>query len=175
MTIRPSTDKDLPAIQAIYAHYVLDTLCTLDLAPPSLAEMAARRAAVLARGLPWLVAEVDGAVAGYAYAGPYRLRGGFDNTVEDALYVAPDRAGRGLGRALLAALIDACETGGYRQMVAVIGNAGNAASIGLHEAFGFRPVGLLPSVGWKAGRWLDCVLMQRALGPGDTVPPTGRA
>lgn len=172
LLIRPSGDEDLPAIHAIYTHHVDTTLWTLDIGAPSLAEMAVRRAEVLNRGLPFLVGEDDeGAVVGYAYATRFRARSGFDNTVEDALYLAPGEAGKGFGRALLAALIDACTRDGYRQMLAVIGNAENVASIGLHTALGFRRVALLPAIGFKFDRWLDCVLMQRPLGAGDGAPP----
>lgn len=171
ITLRPSCDGDLPAIHAIYAHHAANSLSTLDFEAPPMEQMAVRRAEVLRRGMPWLVAEIDGAVAGYAFAGPFRLRAGFDNTVEDAIYVAPDRVGKGVGRRLLAAVIQSCEAAGFRQMVAVIGNSGNAASVGLHTALGFRQVGLLPAVGWKFDRWLDCLILQRTLGPGHTRPP----
>ncbi len=171
LAIRPSRPDDLPAIAAIYAHHVVDTLNNLELTPPDIDEIARRRDQALSRGMPHLVAEIDGAVAGFAYAGQYRARAGFDNTVESAVYLAAGHEGRGIGRALMTALIDACAAAGFRQMVAVIGNAGNAASIGLHRALGFTEVGRLPAIGWKHGRWLDCVLMQRALGPGSAEPP----
>jgi L-amino acid N-acyltransferase YncA len=169
--VRPSRDADLPVIAAIYAHHVRQGLASFELEPPSLGEMARRRAEVVARGLPYLVAEAEGRVVGYAYAGPYRTRPAYRYTVEDSVYVEPDQVGRGIGRLLLPAVIGACEGAGYRQMVAVIGDSGNAASIRLHEAFGFRRVGLLPSVGFKLGRWVDSVLMQRPLGEGDATPP----
>jgi L-amino acid N-acyltransferase YncA len=133
--------------------------------------MARRRAAVVARGLPYLVAEVEGAVLGYAYAGPYHTRSAYRFTLEDSIYVAPHAVGRGIGRTLLAELLDRCTALGYRRMLAIIGDSGNAASIGLHAAAGFRHVGTLPSVGLKFGRWLDVVLMQRPLGPGDDTTP----
>ena len=171
MTVRPSREDDLPAIQAIYAHHVLTGLASFEEVPPDLLELARRRAEVLARGLPWLVAEADGAVAGYAYAGPYRARPAYRFTVEDSVYVAPTMAGRGLGRALLIRLLALCEAAGCRQVVAVIGDSANAASIRLHAACGFREVGTLRSVGFKHGRWVDSVLMQRALGAGDRSPP----
>jgi L-amino acid N-acyltransferase YncA len=173
--VRPSRDADLPVIAAIYAHHVRQGLASFELEPPSPEEMARRRAEVVARGLPYLVAEAEGRVVGYAYAGPYRTRPAYRYTVEDSIYVEPDQVGRGIGRLLLPAVIDACEGAGYRQMVAVIGDSGNAASIRLHEAFGFRRVGLLPAVGFKLGRWVDSVLMQRPLGEGDATPPAGAA
>ncbi|HET6519787.1 MAG TPA: GNAT family N-acetyltransferase [Geminicoccaceae bacterium] len=170
--IRPSSDADLPAIRAIYAHHVLYGLASFEEVPPDVAELARRRAEVLARGLPHLVAEgADGRVLGYAYAGPYRPRPAYRYTVEDSVYVAPDQTGRGVGRALLARLIALCEAAGYRQMLAVIGDSGNAPSIGLHAALGFGWVALLPSVGFKLGRWVDVVVMQRPLGSGgETLP-----
>ena len=163
--VRLSTEADLPAIQAIYAHHVLTGLASFEELPPDLAEMARRRAELSARGLPHLVAEADGRVLGYAYAGPYRARIAYRFTVEDSVYVAPDATGRGLGRLLLARLIADCEALGARQMVAVIGDSGNAASIGLHRALGFEHTGTLRDVGSKFGRWVDTVLMQRPLGP----------
>ena len=170
-TIRPSLPADLPAIRDIYAHHVLHGLASFEEVPPDLAEIARRRDDALARGLPHLVAEADGPVVGYAYAGPYRPRPAYRYTVEDSVYVAPDRIGRGTGRALLARLIELCEAAGYRQMVAVIGDSANAPSIGLHAALGFNRVALLPSVGFKFGRWVDIMIMQRPLGPGDTSLP----
>lgn len=166
--IRPSTEADLAAITAIYAHYVRTSLATFELNPPEQAEMARRRAALLDKGLPWLVAELDGVVVGYAYAGPYRSRPAYDWTVEDSIYVRADCVGRGLGRALLAALVEACAGLGYRQMVAVVGGGpeDNPGSAALHRACGFRPIGVLEAVGWKFGRWVDSLLMQRALGAG---------
>jgi phosphinothricin acetyltransferase len=171
--IRPSQEGDLAAICVIYGHHVRHGLATFEEAPPDVAELARRRAELLARGLPHLVAELEGAVVGYAYAGPYRPRPAYRHTVEDSVYLAPAHIGRGVGRALLAQLIDACTAAGYRQMVAVIGDSANAPSIGLHAALGFRQVGLLRSVGFKLGRWVDSVLMERPLGPGDSTLPTG--
>ena len=169
--IRPSTEADLPAIAAIYGHHVLTGTATFELVPPSVAELAARRAAILEHGLPWLVAERDGAVAGYAYAGPYRARPAYDWTVEDSIYIHPDHTGQGLGRALLEPLIEQAATRGCRQMVAVIGGGdANPGSVGVHRACGFHRVGVLAAVGWKFGRWVDCLLMQRALGPGAAEP-----
>lgn len=132
--------------------------------------MARRRDDIVARGLPYVVAESDGVIVGYAYAGPYRLRPAYRFTVEDSIYVRAGREGQGIGRLLLDALIRACENTGARQMIAVIGDAANVSSVRLHEAAGFARAGLLTSVGWKFGRWLDVVLMQRILGPGDTRP-----
>ena len=173
--VRPSTEADLPAIQAIYAHHVRTGLASFEELPPDLAEMARRRAELSGRGMPHLVAEADGRVLGYAYAGPYRTRIAYRFTVEDSVYVAPDATGRGLGRLLLARLIADCEALGARQMVAVIGDSGNLGSIRLHAQAGFRQAGTLRSVGFKLGRWVDSVLMQRPLGPGDGAPPDGWA
>ena len=172
-TVRDSGDEDIPAIQAIYAHHVLHGLASFEEAPPDAAEIGRRRADGLARRLPYLVAELEGSVVGYAYAAPYRTRVAYRYTLENSVYVAAGLVGRGVGRALLAVLIPRCEAAGYRQMVAVIGDSANEASIGLHAAFGFARVGLLPSVGFKFGRWVDSVLMQRALGPGDGTLPGG--
>ncbi|GAB4193301.1 MAG: GNAT family N-acetyltransferase [Thalassobaculales bacterium] len=170
--VRPAGEADLPAIQAIYAHHVLTGYASFEEEPPPVEEMARRRQALVEAGLPYLAAEWQGAVAGYAYAGPYRPRRAYRNTLEDSIYLAPGMAGRGIGRALLAALLERAEALGFRQMVAVIGDSGNAASIGLHAALGFTPVGVLKAVGFKHGRWVDSVLMQRALGPGDAEPPS---
>jgi L-amino acid N-acyltransferase YncA len=171
ITVRPCEEADLPAVTAIYAHAVATGRASFELDPPDPAEMGRRRAALVDGGYPYLVAAQAGEVVAYAYAGPYRTRPAYRGTVETSVYVRPDRAGRGLGRRLLADLIAAATERGFRQMVAVIGDSGNAASIGLHAALGFRNVGVLRSVGWKHGTWLDTVLMQRALGPGDGAPP----
>ena len=170
LIVRPSTPDDLAAIQAINAHAVLHGTGTFEIDPPPLQEMARRRDEVLARGLPWLVAEADGAVSGYAYAAPFRPRPAYRFTLEDSIYLAPQAQGRGIGRLLLAELLARCQASGARQMLAVIGDSGNQASVALHHALGFRPAGTLASVGCKFGRWLDVVLMQRALGPGDQRP-----
>lgn len=169
--VRDARDDDMPAIRAIYAHHVQHGLGSFEEAPPPLEDMAARRASVLAAGLPWIVAEADGRVAGYAYAGPFRPRAAYRFTVEDSVYIAPDFARRGVGRALLAELIARCEAGPWRQMLAVIGDSGNEGSVGLHRALGFTPVGTFGSVGFKFGRWVDVVLMQRPLGEGDGTLP----
>lgn len=170
-TIRAARATDLPSIQAIYAHFVETSTASFELVAPDLAEMTARFEAIRARGFPYIVAEIDGIVAGYAYAGTYRARAAYDYTVEDSVYIAAEHQGRGLGRALLGALIKICTEVGYRRMIAVIGDSANAASINLHLAMGFAHAGVLPSAGWKFGRWVDSVMMQRALGQGDVKPP----
>lgn len=170
--VRDCTEEDLAAIAAIYAHHVLTGLASFEETPPDAAELSRRRQSVLAAGLPWLVAcDEDGRVVGYAYAGAYRPRPAYRFTVEDSVYVAPGRTGLGIGRRLLTALLARCESAGFRQMVAVIGDSANRASIGLHASLGFVEAGRLGSVGFKFGRWVDCVLMQRALGAGATAPP----
>lgn len=170
-TIRPSHDADIPAIAAIYAHWVTHGLASFEIDPPDAAEMARRRAAVLDAGYPYLVAERDGAVAGYAYASAYRTRPAYRFAVENSVYVAPDATRGGTGAALLDALVAGCAARGFRIMVAVIGDSANAASIALHARAGFTRAGLLPAVGWKHGRWVDSVLMTRPLGNGaDTSP-----
>jgi len=170
-SVRASKPEDMPAIAAIYAHHVLHGLASFELLPPDADEMLRRRADVLARGLPHLVAEARGQLAGYAYAAPYRERPAYRFALEDSVYVHPDYTGRGIGRALLDVLIETCTGAGYRQLIAVIGDSGNAGSIGLHAACGFVRTGLLPSVGFKFGRWVDSVLMQRAIGEGDRSLP----
>lgn len=172
-SIRPATLADAASVQAIYAHHVAHGTGTFEEVAPTHDEMAARIAAVLDRGLPYLVAEVDGAVAGFAYAGPFRLRSAYRYTAEDSVYVAPAASGRGVGRALLTALVAACEAAGLRQLIAVIGDSGNAASIGVHRACGFEHAGVATGVGYKHGRFLDVVFMQRALNGGATRPPDG--
>ncbi len=169
--IRDSLDTDIDGIAAIYQHAVLTGTASFELDPPSVAEMAERRAAVVARNFPYLVAEIDGRIAGYAYASTYRARPGYRYTVENSVYVDLASQGHGVGRALLTELIARCEAQGYRIIVAVIGDSDNAASIGLHRACGFQPAGVLPGVGWKFGRWLDSVMMTRPLGAGRTAPP----
>ena len=169
--IRPATGNDIAAIAAIYARHVRDGTASFEIEPPSEEEMRRRHAALLARGYPYLAAEAGGEVLGYAYAGPYRPRLAYRDTVENSVYLRPEAAGRGLGTRLLDALIAACAARGFRQMVAVVGDSANLASIRLHERLGFRPVGVLRSVGYKHGRWLDTVLLQRALGTGDAAPP----
>ena len=171
VVLRAAVHADADAIAAIYGHHVATGTGSFEVEPPGVARMAERMAAIRAEGRPWLVAAKAGVVVGYAYAGIYRPRLAYRYAAEDSVYVAPEAIGQGLGRALLAALIDACTTRGDRQMIAVIGDSANAASIGLHAAFGFTPVGRLAAVGRKFDRWLDVVLMQRALGEGaDTAP-----
>jgi L-amino acid N-acyltransferase YncA len=173
LLIRDSRDDDLTAVAAIYAHYVPTSAATFETEAPDLAEMTRRRAAVLASGLPYLVAEVDGAVAGYAYATIYRGRAAYRFTAEDSIYVHHAHVRAGVGRALLSALIEQCETRGCRQMIAVISDGEATGSIRLHERAGFVMAGALRSVGFKFGRWIDTVRMQRALGEGDTTLPGG--
>jgi phosphinothricin acetyltransferase len=170
-TIRPATLADIPAVTRIYAHAVETGTASFELAVPDETEMARRMSALIEKDFPYLVAEADGRVAGYAYAGPYRARPAYRFTVEDSIYIAPAMQGRGLGRALLEALVAACMARGFRQMIAVIGDSEQAASIAVHAAAGFYYVGTFPHVGFKFGRWLDTVLMQRALGPGSTKEP----
>ncbi len=171
VAVRDATELDLSTIQRIYAHHVLTGTASFEEVPPAEPEMAARWQAIRHLGLPYLVAELDGIVAGYAYAGPYRPRPAYRYTVEDSVYVASGHHRGGVGRALLAALIARCEAGPWRQMIAVIGDSGNTGSIALHQRFGFRHAGTLQNVGFKHGRWLDSVLMQRTLGPGADLPP----
>ena len=153
----------VPAVQAIYSHYVLHDLCSFEEEVPTVEQMQARRADVLARGLPYLVAMKDGEVAGYAYASPYRSRSAYRHTVEDSIYVAPGMQGHGIGKALLLEVIRRCTESGFTQMVAVVGNSANAGSQRVHQRLGFETVGVLRNVGFKFGQWVDTVLMQRAL------------
>jgi L-amino acid N-acyltransferase YncA len=169
--LRPAVSADSAAITRIYADAVTHGTASFELEPPDEAEMARRHQALLAGGYPYLVAEVTGAIAGYAYAGAYRARPAYRWCVEDSVYVAPDYHRRGIGRLLLARLVEECEQRGFRQMIAVIGDSAQTPSIALHAALGFDMIGTLRSVGFKHGRWLDTPLMQRALGPGDTAPP----
>ena len=171
--IRAASQADISAITRIYADAVEHGTASFELEPPSEAEMARRMQELTNIGFPYLAADVDGTLAGYAYAGPYRARPAYRFTVENSVYVAPEAQGRGVGRALLKALIEAAERSGYRQMIAVIGDSGQTASIALHAALGFAYVGTLPHVGFKFGRWLDTVLMQRSLGSGSTSAPAG--
>ncbi|WP_026362773.1 GNAT family N-acetyltransferase [Methylopila sp. M107] len=173
--VRDAQDADLPAITAIYAHHVLTGLASFEEIAPGVDEMAGRRAAVLALGAPYLVAEFDGRIAGFAYANTYRTRPAYKHTIEDSVYVAHDALGRGVGDALMRELIARCERGPFRQMIAVIGDSANAGSIALHAKHGFDMVGNFRSVGFKFGRWVDSVLMQRPLGDGGaTLPPDER-
>ena len=170
-TIRPSRDSDLPAITAIYAHHVLHGTGTFETTPPTQVEMAARRSDVLAKGLPWLVAEEGGRVLGFAYCQWFKPRPAYRFSAEDSIYVHPDAHGRGLGRALLAELTAQAQAAGIRSLLAVIGDSANTASIGVHRSLGFTPAGVFKSCGWKFGRWLDIVLMEKPLGEGDSTPP----
>lgn len=169
--VRPSAEADVAAIRDIYAHHVLHGFGSFEEVPPSVEEMAVRRLAILERGMPYLVAEADGRVLGYAYAGPYRPRPAYRHTVENSVYVAPEAVRHGVGRALLGTLLDICTAGPWRQMIAVIGDRGNTGSVALHAAFGFHEAGHLKAVGFKHGRWVDVVIMQRALGVGDHEGP----
>jgi len=169
--IRDSRDADMPAIQAIYAHHVLTGLGSFEETPPSLEEMARRRADILSHDLPYVVADIEGRIAGYAYAGKFRPRSAYRYSVEDSIYVAPDAQRRGIGRKMLDELLERCTRQGYRQMVAVIGDSANFGSIGVHLAAGFAEVARLPAIGFKFGRWVDSIMMQRALGPGQTTLP----
>ena len=171
LLIRPSSAGDLPAITQIYGWNVLHGTGTFELEAPEQAEMARRRDDVLAKDLPWLVAERGGTVLGYAYANHFRPRRAYRFCLEDSIYLAKAARGSGVGRLLLAELISRCEALGARQMLAVIGDSANVASIGVHKALGFEHTGVLKSAGWKFGRWLDVVLMQRALGLGDAGAP----
>ncbi|SAK59435.1 phosphinothricin N-acetyltransferase [Caballeronia temeraria] len=161
--VRDAAPGDFDAIAHIYSHYVENALATFEEIAPSADDMRARHAAIAGAGLPYLVAELDGRLAGYAYASAYRPRSAYRHTIEDSVYVADGFHGRGIGLALLTALIGRCERGPWRQMIAVIGNSGNAGSIALHARLGFEHVGVLRDVGFKHGRWVDTVLMQRAL------------
>jgi L-amino acid N-acyltransferase YncA len=171
VVIRDSEPGDVPAIAAIYRHAVLHGRASFELIPPEESELAARRATLVEAGFPHIVATLGDEIVGYAYAGPYRPRPAYANTVENSVYVRHEWHGQGVGRALLAHLIAEAERRGFRQMIAVIGDSANRSSIELHRSLGFTHAGTLRSVGWKHERWLDSVLMQRALGPGDTSPP----
>lgn len=171
LTIRPATAADLPAIAAIYAEAVLTGTATFEIEPPDAAEMTRRFEALTFAGYPYLAAESAGIIAGYAYAGPYRPRPAYRFTVENSIYLLASTQRRGIGTQLLARLIAACETRAYRQIVAVIGDSANAGSIAVHRNAGFQMIGVMPDVGFKFGRWLDTVLMQRALGGGGKTVP----
>ena len=173
--IRPSSDADLDAITRIYTHHVLHGTGTFETTPPTATEMAARRADVLSKGLPWLVVEENGVVLGFAYGNWFKPRPAYRFSVEDSIYLAPEASGKGLGRALLAELLAALERAGVRRVMAVIGDTANLGSIGVHCALGFEPAGSIPACGWKFGRWLDIVFMQRSLGAGDSSAPEATA
>jgi phosphinothricin acetyltransferase len=169
--VRPAAPEDFPAIQSIYAHHVRHGLASFEEEPPSLEEMRRRYADVTARGLPYLAAEDSGEVVGYGYCAPYRTRSAYRYSLEDSVYVKEGCQGRGIGSAILGALIAHCERLAYRQLIAVIGDSAHLPSIALHARLGFLRVGTLRSVGYKFGRWVDTVLMQRPLGPGDGAKP----
>jgi phosphinothricin acetyltransferase len=172
ISIRPVESGDIDAVQRIYAHHVLNGLASFEEVPPDATELSRRWRAIVDAGLPYLCATSGGAILGFAYAGPYRARSAYRFTVEDSVYVAPGAEGRGIGRALLRRLIEICTSLGKRQMIAVIGDSGNAASVGLHLACEFEMVGTFTGIGFKHGRWVDSVLMQRPLGPGNTSVPS---
>lgn len=173
LIIRDAAAGDMPAVTALYSHSVRTGTGSFEYAPPDHAEMTGRFARIRDLGLPWLTAEIDGAFAGYAHAGPFRMRAGYGWLVEDSVYVEPGMQGRGVGTALLTALITRCQAMGLRQMVAVIGDADNTGSIRLHERCAFAHAGAFRAAGWKLDGWRDVIFMQRALGPGDGAPPAG--
>lgn len=169
--IRPATEADIPAITAIYGPAVLHGVATFELDPPDVVEMTSRFRSITGAGYPYLVGEVDREVAGYAYVNVYRTRPAYRSTVENSIYIDDRYQRRGVGRALLQALVEETERCGFRQIIAVIGDSGNAGSIAVHRACGFLFSGVLHSVGFKHGRWLDSVMMQRPLGKADSAPP----
>ena len=169
--VRPATAADLEAVTAIYRHHVLHGLASFELEPPDANEIERRYTAIRELGLPYFVAELKGKVVGYAYAGVYRERPAYRYTVENSVYVDSECTGHGIGSALMPVLIDACAAAGRRQIIAVIGDSANHASIKLHERFGFARIGTLPAVGYKFGRWVDSVLMQKEIGEGSHAPP----
>lgn len=171
VNIRDAETADMAAVATIYAHYVETSAATFETVPPSALEMEQRYDDLVAKDMPFLIATREGKVVGYAYAGPYRSRWGYRYTVEDSVYVSKDHLGCGIGRILLSALIEQATARGYRQMISVIGDSANAASIALHSQLGFKVIGALPSTGRKFDRWIDSVLMQRPLGHGSTSAP----
>ena len=170
-TIRASIDGDIAAITAIYAHHVLHGTGTFEIDPPGAEDMAARRADVLAKGLPYLVAEEDGRVLGFAYCNWFKPRPAYRFSAEDSIYLAEAARGQGLGARLLAALCEAAEAAGVRKLIAVIGDSANAGSIGVHRGQGFTQVGVLKDCGWKFGQWRDVVLMEKSIGAGSSTHP----
>jgi len=170
-TIRPARDEDMSAIAAIYTHHILNGTGTFETTPPSTEEMATRRADVLAKGLPYLVLEDAGEVQGFAYCNWFKPRPAYRFSAEDSVYLAPDTGGKGLGRILLTELMAQAERAGVRKLIAVIGDSANAGSIGVHRSLGFNQVGVLSACGWKFGRWLDVVLMEKFIGAGNTSSP----
>jgi phosphinothricin acetyltransferase len=175
LLIRPSHDHDIPQITAIYAHHVLHGTGTFETEPPTVADMTTRRADVLGKGLPYLVAQQDGVVVGFAYGNWFKPRPAYRYSVEDSIYLAPDLHRKGLGRALLAELLTRFEAAGIRKVMAIIGDSANAGSVGVHRALGFTQVGVVESCGWKLGAWRDIVIMQKTLGVGSTLPPANDA
>jgi phosphinothricin acetyltransferase len=171
LSIEDSREQDLTDITRIYAHHVRHSTGTFEIEPPSLQEMTERRRDVLAKGLPYLVARKDGQVLGFAYCNWFKPRPAYRFSAEDSIYMAPQAQGQGLGRALLSELALRAQAAGLRKLIAVIGDSGNAGSVGVHRALGFTEVGVLRSCGWKFDRWLDIVLMEKTLGPGDNTPP----
>ena len=175
LIIRPSSDADLPAITAIYAHHVLTGTGTFEVDPPSLYDMRGRRADVLGKGLPWLVAveseTVVGKVVGFAYCNWFKPRPAYRFSAEDSIYMSPEAAGQGIGRTLLAELMAQAQRAGVRKLIAVIGDSANTSSIAVHKDAGFQSVGVLKSCGWKFDKWLDVVMMDKALGEADTTSP----
>ena len=171
LTIRPSRDEDVAALTAIYAHHVLNGTGTFETEAPSVADMSARRADVLGKNLPYLVAEDHGEVLGFAYCNWFKPRPAYRFSAEDSIYISENARGRGLGGQLLAALSQAAEAVGVRKLIAVIGDSANAGSIGLHRTLGFTDVGVMRSMGWKFGAWRDIVLMEKSMGAGDTTSP----
>ena len=170
--MRPATPADLPVIQSIYAHHVMHGLASYEEVPPDVDEMRRRFAEVTERDLPYLVAVSGGVVVGYGYCTLFRTRSAYRFALEDSVYVRDGMLGKGIGRALLTVMVERCTALGYRQLIAVIGDSGNAGSIGLHASVGFLRSGLLRSTGFKFGRWVDTVMMQRPLGVGDGTLPT---
>ncbi len=171
LIIRPSTDADLPAITAIYAHHVLTGTGTFEVDPPTVDDMRGRHADVLSKGLPWLVAVQNEVVIGYAYCNWFKPRPAYRFSAEDSIYLSPEAAGKGLGRTLLAELMAQAQRAGVRKLIAVIGDSANAGSIAVHASAGFQPVGVLKSCGWKFDKWLDVVLMDKTLGEADLTAP----
>ena len=169
--IRPSLDADIPAVTAIYAHHVLNSTGTFETEAPSVQDMTNRRADVLSKGLPYLVAVDGNQVVGFAYGNWFKPRPAYRYSVEDSIYLAPDQHGKGLGRALLAELMARCEAVGIRKMMAIVGDSANAGSVGVHLALGFEQVGKIDACGWKLGAWRDIIIMQKTLGVGNSQPP----
>ena len=175
LLIRPSRDSDMAALTAVYAHHVLHGTGTFETEPPGVPEMSARRADVLSKGLPYLVAELDGELAGFAYGNWFKPRPAYRYSVEDSIYLAPGLQRQGLGRALLAELLARFEAAGIRKVMAIVGDSANVGSVGLHLALGFVQVGVIESCGWKLGAWRDIVLLQKTLGEGSATPPHSNA